>query len=300
MVHMPSILRLMRNHINTFILRDQQIRTNYGGGKVKDQLEFTITYKNYKYTFQKLDKTADMLFLYSYDKLNNDCVMLSIDKDKKQINLTSFGNRSGCFREEANIGSNLLKITLKMCEDLLENTKYFLIKSIVSLETKKYKNKLGVNEIVLSDNSNYVCKTNKKTKNINFAKMHILLSGQTWYEKYGFKPYTENFEFDNKLYNKSLKNIDIMNKIKVKDINMKNYLKKINEQYPNEFTKETINDLLNISQNKLIKDFLSELFEKGSFNLTCKYLAVIFKDLFTELKLEVPSHYYGKELNEKS
>ena len=274
---MPSILRLMRNHINTFILRDQQIRTNYGGGKVKDQLEFTITYKNYKYTFQKLDKTADMLFLYSYDKLNNDCVMLSIDSIKKQINLTSFGNRTGCFREEANIGSNLLRITLKM--------------------VSKYKNKLGVNEIVLSDNSNYVCKTGE---NIEFSKMHILLSGQTWYEKYGFKPYNNNFEFKDKLYNKSLKNIAIMNKIKVKDINMKKYLKQANEKYPNEFTKETINDLLNISQNKLIKDFLSELFEKGSFNLTCKYLAVIFTDLFTELKLEVPSHYYGKELNDKS
>ena len=284
MVHMPSILRLMRNHINTFILRDQQIRTNYGGAKnVKEkeegQLEFTITYKNYKYTFHKLDKTADMLFLYSYDKLNNDCVMLSIDKDKKQINLTSFGNRTGCFREEANIGSNLLRITLKM--------------------VSKYKNKLGVNEIVLSDNSNYVCKTDKETKNINFAKMHILLSGQTWYEKYGFKPYTDEFEFDQTLYNKSLQNIAIMNKIKVKDINMKYYLKKINEQYPHEFTKETINDLVSIGQNKLVKDFLSELFEKGSFNLTCKYLYVIFKDLFTELKLEVPSHYYGKELNEK-
>jgi hypothetical protein len=279
MVYMPSILRLIRNHINVFILDDQKIRTNYGGAKnekEEDQLEFTITYKNYKYTFQKLDKTDNMLFLYSYDKLNNDCVVLTIDKKSKTIILTSFGKSSGCFREETNIGSNLLKITLKM--------------------VNKYKNKLGVNKFVLSDTSTYKCKTGE---DINMAIMSTLLTGHTWYGKYGFRPYTKKNELDidnNKAYEK---NVKIMNKIKVSDINMKKHLLKINQKYPNEFTEETINDLLIISQDKLVKDFLSELFDKSSFDLTCKYLFIFFEKLFKELKLELPlNHYYGKKLDD--
>ena len=211
------------------------------------------------------------MVLYSYDKSNSDCVALTIDSHKKIIHLTSFGKNKGCFKEETNIGSNLLRITLKMIE--------------------KYKDKLGVNKIVLADNSIYHCKTGE---NIDFDKMNILLSGKTWYEKYDFKPYNKNYKLSDENYNISKKNIEIMNNIKVSDINMEYYLKKINKKYPNEFTLDIIEDLIN--KNNLIKDFLAELFEKESFNLTCKYLYVIYEKLFSALKLQIPSHTYGKKI----
>ena len=57
---------------------------------------------------------------------------------------------------------------------------------------KKYKNKLGINMIILTDNSIKIC--NKK--NIILSKMLILLTGDTWYGKYGFKPFIlKNYVF---------------------------------------------------------------------------------------------------------
>ena len=271
MPNIQSIKHTIRNHINTFIFPKHFIGKNKKEEDVKK--EFTIEYHGHKYTFNRLEYDEDKLVLYSYDKSNSDCVVLSIDTTNKIIHLTSFGNNTGCYKQETNIGSNLLRITLKM--------------------VSKYKDKLGLNKIILNDNSTYHCKTGE---NIDFDMMNILLYGKTWYEKYDFKPYNKNYKSSDSKCNISKQNMEIMNNIKVSDINMEYYLKKINKKFSNEFTLEIINELLNNNKDKLIKDFLLELFEKESFDLTCKYLNVIYDKLFKELKLQVPSHTYGKKI----
>ena len=50
--------------------------------------------------------------------------------------------------------------------------------------------------------------------------MLILLSGDTWYGKYGFRPYKDNYDI-----NRYEKNIEIMNNITISDANILKYIK---------------------------------------------------------------------------
>jgi hypothetical protein len=250
--------------------KNKDIYKQKGGMK-----EFTIKYKNDNYTFNRINDTDSMLTLYSYDGLNNDCILLNIEKEEKVIIISSFGASSKCFREEINIGSNLLNITLKMIE--------------------KYKNKLEINKIVLTDNSMLPCGKNKKS--FNMAKMLTLLTGDTWYGKYGFRPFTNEFKL-NKIENKQYeKNKEIMNTIKVKDINLQKYLLYVNKKYPDEFTIDIIEKIIENQQkkpNKLLMTFLNEFHGKNIFNQTCHFLYVYYEKLFKDIGLEIAGHIYGK------
>ena len=84
-----------------------------------------------------------------------------------------------------------------------------------------------------------------------------------------------------------------MNNIKVNDINMKYYLMQVNKKYPKELTEKNINELLIINKDKLLKDFLSELFNKKLY----KYLDVFYIDLFSKINLYDSSKFAGKKIN---
>lgn len=288
----------IKSYLNVFILeKDNQIPFDYkpeiiGGGKK----EFTIKYNNDKYVFQRFHDDKNKLVLYSYEGIKHDCVILVIDKNKKSIVLTSFGKYDKCFKQETNIGSNLLRITLKMIE--------------------KYKGYFGIDKIVLSDNSDYKCKTGES---IDMARMSILLTGHTWYGKccsnnicprykdsinpcmygkYGFRPIDkDDYTIDKvgmKIYNN---NVKIMDTIKVSDIDLKKYLKKINKKYPDEFHKDDIKSIIkNVSKDKLLKTFLTQFFDKETFDDTCRYLKTFYKELFDDIGLKIPAHMYGKIL----
>lgn len=273
-----SIKHTIINHLNTFILdEDNKININILKGSGNDQIKkFSVKYNNYKYTFYRLADDKNKLILYSYDNKNTDCVTLTIEKNKKSIVLTSFGKSQGCFKEETNIGSNLLKITLKMIE--------------------KYKDHFNINKIILSDNSEWKCKTGEV---IDMAKMKTLLTGHTWYGAYGFRPIDKNdYNIDktaNKIYDNNLK---IMNTLRVKDIDLKKYLLKINKKFPDELEKYIIHDICSDKKirEKILKDFLSGFFDKLYFDNTCKYLKTFYKELYDDIGLKIPGHLYGKDI----
>ena len=267
----------IRNYLNVFVLeKDNQIPLDYnpeiiGGGKK----EFTIKYNNDKYVFQRFHDDKNKLVLYSYEVKKHDCVILVINKDKQIIEISSFGKYDKCFKQETNIGSNLLRITLKMVE--------------------KYKDYFGVNKIVLSDNSDYKCKTGES---IDMAKTTILLTGHTWYGKYDFRPIDKDDYSINKvgmkIYNN---NVKIINTIKVGDIDLKKYLMKINKKYPEELDKETVKSIINsVNKEKLLKTFLSQFFDKAGFDDTCRYLKTFYEKLFDDIGLKIPSRVYSKTI----
>jgi hypothetical protein len=271
----------IRSYINTFVLRKPEFiknkEYNNKDKEIVNKKEFEIEYQGEKYVFERYYDDENKLILYSYDDKTTDCVSLFIDKKNKLIQLTSFGRNSGCFKSESNIGSNLLRLTLKMIE--------------------KYKDYFKVNKIVLGDNSTFKCSTNE---NINMGMMMTLLSGDTWYGKYGFRPFDENeYKIDkvgNKIYEKNKK---IMNTVLVKDINLEKYLLKIHKKYPNEFTKEDIVNIIVLelkNPKKLLKDFLSEFTDKNYFDLSCKYFSTFYRKMFDDIGLKIAGHLYGKEI----
>ena len=257
-----TIELLIRNYINVFILRKHSILVNSKNIKIK--------YKEDNYIFEQVYDTENMGILYSYDDVYGECIILTIDKKDKSVIITSFGSLDKGYNEEIEIVSNLLKMTLKMI--------------------RKYKDKLGVNKILLNDNTIYRCSNIK----LDLQIMMTLFEGHTWYGKYGFRPYNKEgntYILDN-YYNKIYEtNLEIMNSTKIKDINFNKYLLLINEEYSNQ-----INLFLENNNDLLVKDFLKIINKKDIFNKTCKYFNVYYKILFDDLQLKKINSYYGLDI----
>jgi len=214
-----------------------------GGGK-----KLKVIYNNHEYVFNEaMDK--NYYVLYSKDEF--ECVAIIIDLENKIAEIHGIGNYTSCLDDiNTNIGSTLLKITLKMI--------------------KKYKEKLDIKKILITDNSLKKC----DNKNIELAQMLTLLTGNTWYGKYGFKP------TDERLIKKYENNKKIMNTLTIKDIDLIKYLKmsKINKKVI-----EKSKEFIEKHQSILVKDYLSKFLKE--YDKTCEYFYDFYEHLFDDLGL---------------
>ncbi len=216
----------------------------------------TIRYKDYNYKFIQSEIDKDYYVLYSIDgKLN--CVGVIINKTEKIAEIHEISNYKSCIKlTNLRIGSLLLKLTIKMLE--------------------KYKDKFNINKILLTDNSIKKC----GDINIILSKMLILISGDTWYGKYNFRPNSQNkyriYKNENELYEK---NKIIMNTIKLKDIDIIKYIRITNNKNLVNATYKLIDE----NPNMLVKDYLQNLLSK--YDITCKYFGMFYNKLFNDLGL---------------
>jgi hypothetical protein len=104
--------------------------------------------------------------------------------------------------------------------------------------------------------------------------MLILLSGHTWYGKYGFRPYKDNYDI--KRYEK---NIEIMNNITITDANILDYIKLTKNKNLIKSTKR----LLKEQPNFLLTQYLSNLLY--NYDETCEYFYIFYKELFNDIGL---------------
>ena len=71
----------------------------------------------------------------------------------------------------------------------------------------------------------------------------------------------------------------------------------VNKKYPDEFTIDIIEKIIENQQkkpNKLLMTFLNEFHGKNIFNQTCHFLYVYYEKLFKDIGLEIAGHIYGK------
>jgi hypothetical protein len=108
--------------------------------------------------------------------------------------------------------------------------------------------------------------------------MLTLLTGHTWYGKYGFRPFNnDNYNIVSlENYNK---NIEIINSITIKEANILKYI---------ELTKknqiiEDVKKLLETNPDMLLKDFLN-LFLKD-YDKSCKYFSIFYEKLYIDIGL---------------
>jgi len=235
---------------NSNMLREKRIGLNkfminqLGGSGRKLKIE----YNNNKYIYEEA-MDENYYVLYSFD--NFECVSILIDKTEKIAEIHGIGDYKTCIREDNNkVGSTLLIITIKML--------------------KKYKEKLGINKITLTDNSVKKC----NEKDIKLSMMLTLLTGNTWYGKYGFRPR------DKSLIEYYENNIKIMNKVKLKHIDLIKYFKKT------KLNKEVIENTkvyIKKHQDLLLKDYLTKFLKE--YDKTCEYFHDFYLLLFIDLKL---------------
>jgi len=241
---------------NSFMIRKKNISLNkfminqIGGSGRK----LKIDYNDNKYVYEEA-MDHNYYILYSFDKL--ECVTVIIDKENRHAEIHGIGNYKTCIKDVTNnVGSTLLKVTIKMLQ--------------------KYKDKLDIKKILITDNSLKKC----NNVNIKLSVMLTLVSGDTWYGKYGFRPVdVETIKYYDK-------NKMIMNTITLKDIDLLKYLKmtKLNEKVI-----ENAKKFIEKHQTLLVKDYLSKFIEE--YDKTCDYFNDFYFTLFIDLGLYNFFHY---------
>jgi hypothetical protein len=238
-----ELIKQNKTKLINFIPNQQYNYKQIGGNN-----QLKIDYNNKIYIYEQ---TMDENYYVLFSKNNDECVSVIIDKKNNIADIHGIGNYNSCLDNiNTNVGSILLQITIKMI--------------------KKYKDKYKIKQIILTDNSIKQC----HNKQIKLAIMITLLTGHTWYGKSGFRP------FDKSLIQRYENNINIMNNIKLKDINLIKYLKKTS--LPKDIIEESKIYIKN-HLSMLLKDYLTKFIKQ--YDNTCLFFYDFYEDLFMDIKL---------------
>lgn len=254
------ILSKYKNIKNYLIDKKPIIQT---GGSLN---KITIKYNNEKFKWYEQESGYWIL----YDKDKYDCISISIDSESNE----SYIN---------NINADLVK-----CGDtILTNQGSYLFK-IWLIFLKENKKLFNINSIKLKDNAVKNCSDNKK---INLGIFLTLLTGDTWYGKYGFRPIDKDYRKQYK-YNKK-----IMEQLRLNDINFNKILDKLLKYKNNNKITDVQYDYFMNSYNKLkdnnplMKDILIDVFKKENYDLLCGVFNLIYEKLILLFKLKTKYLY---------
>lgn len=280
------------NNRKTLSNLDNKLRSiifNQTGGKnlkinYLDMLEKNIFFSNYvyrpklefdsqiltglgeEYIFEKIDdeySRVKTFILFSKDKNNDSCVVISIDK-------------------ELHIGTidNLTSTGLKCSTSLISEIGKHLIKITIEL-LKKYARELNIHKILIKDNSYLFCKSNKT--NISLTNLYLLKYGHSFYGLHGFLPSNNDGEKNKDFERKYKQNLKIIDKLIVKDSYLLYYLEKYSQKY-----NQDINELIKYVkdyENKKFADIFKIISSKQNFDNNCKLLSYLIPKLIKKNNL---------------
>lgn len=246
----------------------RQINNKMIGGAYVTDKKLTINFSGKEYTFYLLDSEIGSYVLYSKDHTNH-CVTIIIDKEKRRANIMELSPSDGCITS-SKPGMKLVLIALNL-----------LI---------KYKDQFNLKEVTVVDHSYKKC----GKVNIKLEKMATLLTGETWYGKFGFRPYA--FDTVNDVYYKDSASLysfnkKTMNTTKVKEFDLAKYFKK--DDIPTEIYL-LIKEKIDKNPEMLVKDLLS-WFMHSDFEKHCTYFAKTYENIARALNLNF-SLIYGIDL----
>jgi hypothetical protein len=225
----------------------------------------TVSYNNNNYKFEMShDKDTIYYHLYNQDAKSDksnilECIIIIVYKKDRSCLIQNILYDKSCIPrlELNNKGTTLLKIALKLINTIKD----------------RYKIKV----IELTDNS----KKNCGGKEIKLSTMLTLLTGTTWYGKYGFYPkdieYREYF----------IRNKKIMNNTLLSDIlELKEMIIRAHKKSKSNLDIKQIISSYNYALDKKykLKEFLTKFLL--DYDLTCKIFFYFYHDLYTELKLK--------------
>lgn len=144
--------------------------------------------------------------------------------------------------------------------------------------TKKLLKRFNIKYIDVDDNSKVYCNPNKKQFRFDYSKLYSLMSGMPWYYKFGFN------NLDNEVNEDIKYNINIINQIKVNEINFDKLLILIyddNIKNKIEYINKNIDKLRNyFNSNLLLKNVIRKMFSDD-----CELLYYIYNDIYRIIKL---------------
>jgi len=245
--------------------------TGGGGNKTK---KIKYTFENYTFTLYETKVTG------GYDisiKRKNDpedpqtCLHIMTNSEAKLAYIQNISYYKDCVDtglEQPGGGSILLRLCIKFLTD----------------NKKKYK----INRIQLTDRSLKTCDRNGAK--INFAIMHTLMFGDTWYGKYGFRPYDPvkniRYEKNNESYNR---NIRIVGNTIVKNTNLFNYLEAVIETDKTKSKREIaeiVNKYYKLYGNYTIRNFFMAFL--SNYDASCAMFSGFYDNYAENQKLWDP------------
>lgn len=262
----------------SYLLRANPIIKNIILKKFKSPLEFYLSQSGGAINSLSIVYQGETFVFHEYiqgywtlsDEDNRDCVAIGINPKWNEAyinNINADTVRSGNTIMTQQ-GSHLFKITLA-----------FL---------KEYKDRLNINKITLTDNSQKYCPNS--TKMIRLPEFLTLLTGHTWYGKHGFRPLDSESRADYR------KNRDIMFSVRLQDVDFSPILQKMTKLKDKQAIRQDQYDYFMDVYNRLkdgnllVKDLLQEIFNKSSYDFICSVFDRISFDLTSMLKLHVRSH----------
>ncbi len=247
----------------------------YQNEKEKFKTEI-VKYKNVSYTF-KIYHDDELAYYYLFrtnnENKNEACIHIIIDKNRNKCVIHNILYHPTCFpatEKNDKKGSTIIKLALILLDKIKAHYK--------------------LRYVQLTDNSVKICKNKHK---ITLSTMMTLITGTTWYGKYGFIPKNKDdmkhFEENKKIMNNTyLKNIPELEKYII---------------YGHKKTKSelSLDKILNtyryaLENNYKLKDFLSKFL--SNYDSTCDIFYYFYDELFRELKLyEMRGKVFIKILN---
>jgi hypothetical protein len=254
---------LIYNHYDTMknvLHEDKNNILQIGGKNVK------FVYNNIEFNFDEMtDKYGTFIRLHNKSN-TQECILIIIDKKTKLTHIQTLSYFPDCITDnitQGGLGTLLLKTTLS-----------FL---------KTNKNKYNIKRVTLKDNSYKMCYSGN---NISLSKMYVMMNGDTWYGKYGFRPYDSiNNKPDELKTTFYLKNKQIMQNIKIKDVSnlydiiKKSYNKELHKGINLNVIKKTIKENPNEKLTKFIKSFLT------FYDKTCSLFEKFYNEIYIQIKL---------------
>ena len=260
---------LKKNNINTSFTNNIIITNNEFYKKfisrrenqIGGQKTINFIYHNKTYDIDHYDETDRHTYeLTPKTKNGQSCFIIIIPKNEKTKyayleNISSYEDCLHVGHLRNGRGSHLLKVVLAFIDSI--KTKYEL----------KY--------IQLQDNSNYLCKDKGK---IELSSLYMLTQGNTWYGKYGFKPFdpeSESLHLDN--YVNYLVNIKLVNILKIECTNLYELIVQTTHINKNEIlTNDKITKIFKKYNKKTIKEFFTDFLK--NYDLTCDIFYDIYKN----------------------
>ena len=232
-------------------------------------------YKNNTYIWNE-NKSSDTIqyIIYTESSDHNNamiCVMCTIViREKNNFiyinNMSAYPNCSMEGLPKLKIGSELLDMTIEFIKTVL-------------------KQKYNLKYIQLKDNSHYYCQITKQT--LDFDSIYMLSRGDTWYGKRGFKPFDpENEIIDIENYVRYRINSKLINVIKIKCTNIKEYFEKAVSKLKidNRWNNDNIKKIFDKYADKTIREFMYDLTIK--YNKTCDIVGLIYKDIMKDIGMD--------------
>ena len=227
-----------------------------GGGK-KYRIETSNIIKK-EIIFREIYRKDEKLLILNKNK--NECVVIYINEKENMAELRSLTIENGKCIDLENFG--------------LKTTGKFHLKVAIKM-LKKYKDKFGINKIILDDVATVKCNDTE----FPLSSYMLLTKGYTFYGKEGFR-------YANKDYNDLLKNYkNYISKLKVKYVNIKDILKNSKNKKLNSVVINKSKD----NKNMLFVDFLGLLF--GRENMLNNEICELYMKILNKLVI-----YYVNKL----